>query len=124
MCHATNSSWWKSYTPPKGKIEKGEMIQHTASREVLEEIGIDIPWNSLKEKIIVDYKNSKGKLYKQVHLFIHKIELLSDIGLESENVPSHQLQLDEIDEAKFMTLEEIEIRALPRYVDYLIPYLQ
>ena len=34
-----------------------------------------------------------------------------------------KLQRDEVDEAKFMNIEELEKKLLPRYIEYITPYL-
>jgi len=123
MAHSTNSPWWRSYTPPKGGLEREETFEEAASREVMEEVGIFIDPSVLKERVEVEYRNPKGAKYKIVHLFIHRIESYAEIGLEDEHVPFAQLQREEIDEARFMTKEEIEKKSLPRYLDYILPHL-
>lgn len=124
LAHSTNSPWWRSYTPPKGGIEKGETPEEAASREVFEEVGILIDQSKLKEKVEVEYRDPRGKLYKVVHLFVHRVESLEEIGLKDEHVPFSQLQREEIDEARFMNAEEIEKKVLPRYLDYILPFLK
>ena len=123
LAHSTNSPWWRSYTPPKGGIEKGETSEEAASREVYEEVGIFIHPDQLDEKVDVEYRNPKGKLYKIVHLYIYKISSYKEIGLDSGQVPFSQLQLEEIDEARFMNREEVEKKVLPRYLDYVLNYI-
>lgn len=123
MAHSTNSPWWRSYTPPKGGLEKDETLEEAASREVLEEVGIFIDPNKLKERVEVEYRNPKGEKYKIVHLFIYRITDYKQIGLEDGNVPFSQLQREEIDEARFMDKEEIKKKSLPRYLEYIIPHL-
>ena len=123
LAHSTNSPWWRSYTPPKGGIEKGETFEEAASREVEEEVGIKIDPSVLKERIEVEYRNPKGAKYKIVHLFIHRIKSYEEIGLNDEHVPFSQLQREEVDEARFMSREEIEKKILPRYLDYILPHL-
>lgn len=123
LAHSTNSPWWRSYTPPKGGIEPGESLESAASREVYEEVGVLIDPSYLKESVKVEYRSPKGELYKVVHLFVHRIQSLSEIGLKDEHVPFSQLQREEVDEAKFMDAEEAGKKLLPRYVDYVIPHL-
>jgi len=124
LAHSTNSPWWRSYTPPKGGIESGESIQETASREVKEEVGIYIDPSLLDEYVEVEYRNPRGNLYKTVIMFIYRIKTYSDIGLEDGHVPFAQLQKEEVDEARFMTREEIEKKILPRYLEYVLKYIQ
>ena len=122
LVHSTNSSWWKSYTPPKGAIEVGESANETASREVNEEVGILIDPSCLIKSEIVEYRTSVGKLYKTVQLFIYNIESYDEIGIENEHVQPSQLQREEVDEAKFFGKDEIEKKVLPRYLDCIMKY--
>ena len=124
LAHSTNSPWWRSYTPPKGGIEKDETPEEAASREVHEEVGILIDPSVLDEKAIVEYRDPKGRLYKTVHMFIHRIDSLEEIGMKDLHVPPSQLQRDEIDEARFMDEEETKKKILPRYLDYVLPFLK
>jgi 8-oxo-dGTP pyrophosphatase MutT (NUDIX family) len=120
VAHSRNSSWFRSYTPPKGGIEEGEEAIDAAIREFKEEVGISIKKEVLTEEPIdVFYLNPKGGIYKKVILFPLYIEKLSQIGLRTEKVPMSQLQLEEVDDAKFISLEEFKDRVLPRYHDHL-----
>ena len=123
LVHSTNASWWKSYTPPKGGVEEHESYEEAASREVFEEVKIFIDPSKLKEKIEVEYTTPTGKLYKTVHLFVHRIESLSDIGLTDEHLSFSMLQRDEVDEAKFMDAEEVKKKVLPRYLEHILPII-
>lgn len=123
LTHSTNSRWWKSYMPPKGKIEKGETLSQTASREVKEETSIYIDPELLNDYSIVEYRTSEGKIYKIVYLFVYKINSLSDINLNNEHVPYEWLQENEIDEAKFMSIEEVEKKIHPRYMSHVLQFL-
>jgi ADP-ribose pyrophosphatase YjhB (NUDIX family) len=42
MSHAVNAPWFKSWMPPKGKLEEGETEEEAACREVEEECGLSI----------------------------------------------------------------------------------
>jgi ADP-ribose pyrophosphatase YjhB (NUDIX family) len=121
LAHSTNSPWWRSYTPPKGGLEKEESLQEAASREVFEEVGILIDSTKLEENVEVEYRNPSGHLYKTVYLFVYRIENYAEIGLKDEHVPFSQLQREEVDEARFMEIEEIEKKILPRYLEYIRP---
>ena len=123
LAHSTNSPWWRSYTPPKGGVEKGESLEEAASREVMEEVGIFVDPSLLKDKVDVEYRNPKGDLFKIVHLFVHRIENLEEIGLKDDHVPFSQLQREEVDEARFIPVHEVSKKLLPRYVDYIMPLL-
>lgn len=124
LVHSTNSPWWKSYTPPKGGVEGKESLQEAASREVKEEVGVYVDPEVLQEKIEVEYKTPTGKTYKIVHLFIHRIKELSEIGLNDEHIPFSMLQREEVDEAKFLDLEETKKKLLPRYIAHILPIME
>ena len=123
LAHSTNAPWWRSYTPPKGGLELEESLEQAASREVFEEVGILVDPSVLKECVEVEYRHPNGRLYKIVHLFIHRINDLEQIGLKDDHVPFSQLQREEVDEARFMSAEEVEKKILPRYLDYVLPLL-
>lgn len=114
LVHATNSSWWRSYGPPKGTVDEGESTVEAACRETLEEIGIRIIPEQLKNLEIVDYTKGNS-VFKRVYVYVLYITSLSEIGLTSESIPKSQLQLDEVDEAKFFDEEEAKMRVLPRF---------
>ena len=121
LAHSTNSPWWRSYTPPKGGMEGTETPAEAASREVEEEVGVKIPAEQLKEVVDVEYRNPKGSLYKIVHMFVHRIDDYSEIGVpEDGHIPFSNLQREEIDEARFLNREEVEKKVLPRYLDYIL----
>lgn len=124
LAHSTNSPWWRSYTPPKGGVEPGESLAAAASREVFEEVGILVDSTKLEKKVEVEYRNPSGKIYKIVHLFIHRIDSYDEVGLLDEHVPFSQLQREEIDDARFMNAEEMEKKLLPRYNEYVIPIMK
>jgi 8-oxo-dGTP pyrophosphatase MutT (NUDIX family) len=120
LAHPKNASWFKTYTPPKGEVEPGEEWIDAAIRETFEETGISVEKSSLTEEPIqIPYINSNGNLYKIVVLFPFRISKLREIGISSEKVPIEQLQLSEIDDARFMSAEEFKERVLPRYYEPL-----
>lgn len=124
LAHSTNSPWWRSYTPPKGGIEEGERPEEAASREVEEEVGIRIDPKLLRQREDVEYKNPKGKVYKIVHMFIYYAKSYEEIGVPEDGlIPFAQLQREEVDEARFLDREEIEKKALPRYLNYILKYI-
>lgn len=102
LAHPTNTKWTGTFQIPKGKLEDGEFPINAAIRETLEEVGIlvnilDI--NQTKHEIKYD---KQGKIFKLVYYFIADVSKynLPDI------LPKEQLQLQEMDYAKFYTKEE------------------
>jgi len=61
------------------------------------------------EKIIY-LKNKEGHITKTVHYYTLEITQLSQIGLESDVVPKNQLQLEEVDWAGFVSIEDARKR--------------
>ncbi len=104
--------------PPKGSIDEGESEAEAACRETREEVGIEIKPEMLGEKHTIKYLRGIS-LYKEVYIFEYRIKSLDEIGLGGEIIPKEMLQLDEIDEAKFMDHDEASVRILPRYKELL-----
>ncbi len=108
LVHPTNSTWRKGTCGiPKGKVDNGENIVEAALRELEEETGISLSPTQLdpdQEK--VHFYNHKGEIDGHLIYFICKINDLSEIGLTDLRVPKSQLQLEEIDWAKFVSAEE------------------
>jgi 8-oxo-dGTP pyrophosphatase MutT (NUDIX family) len=118
LCHSTNSKWFGSYMPPKGHIEDGETEEHAAIRETFEEIGIKSDPRKIGKKHTIKYFRGKN-IFKEVFIFEYRIKSLQEIGLESEIIPKSQLQIEEIDDARFMNKEEATIRIFHRYAGLL-----
>lgn len=119
MTRATNSPWYGSWMPPKGKIEEGETEEEAACREVEEECGITVDPSMLGARHVIPYtRGNGGKKYKEVYIFECKIDALEDLNIPKLikwELPTYMLQEEEIGNARFMDLEECKIRALPRY---------
>ena len=120
MAHATNSPWYRSWMPPKGKIEEGETEEEAACREVEEECGITVDPSMLGTRHVIPYtKPNGGKKYKEVYIFECKIDSLQDLNIPKlikGEIPTYMLQEEEISNARFMDHEECLTRALPRYI--------
>ena len=120
MSHAVNAPWFKSWMPPKGKLEEGETEEEAACREVEEECGISVPLSLLGRRHVVPYtKGPNGKKYKEVYIFECRIDSLDEVGIPSlikGEIPKYMLQEEELSDAKFMTQEECQNRVLPRYL--------
>jgi 8-oxo-dGTP pyrophosphatase MutT (NUDIX family) len=108
LVHPTNSSWRKNTLGiPKGKLEKGEDPLDAAIREVREEVGISIDPSKLYPESFTSPKyNESGKLVSHLTYFLLKIESPFDIGLSENRVPTSQLQLEEVDWAGFIKIED------------------
>lgn len=113
----------ESLTIPKGKIDEGETKLEAAIRETREEVGIDVPVHLIGEEgTEITYKKSKhgvknaGKTHKIVYWFPVHIEDLSEIGLDSEEIDKDNLELREIDWARFIPSEEIEDQIFWRFI--------
>lgn len=106
LIHPTNSSWKKGTCGiPKGHVEPGEDVMHAALRELFEETGISLRPEQLDPNPrTVDVLSKKGAW--QLIYFVCEIKDLSEVGLSSESIPKKQLQLKEVDWAKFVSAKE------------------
>jgi 8-oxo-dGTP pyrophosphatase MutT (NUDIX family) len=107
LVHPTNASWQKrTIGIPKGSIESGESELEAAIRETFEETGIQIRPEQLEPAChSIDVYRGQSVI-GAIHYYICRITELSEIGLESERVPTNQLQLAEIDWAGFIEIAE------------------
>ena len=123
LCHPTNSRWFGTYSFPKGGIEKNESEIDAAIRELREESSVVVDKSqisNIKDPIIVDYVNKKGeKKYKQLYLYVVYINDISEIGLDSETIPTERLQIEEIDWCGFLPKQEAKSRIFHR-VEHLL----
>jgi len=123
ICHPSNSDkWFGSYSFPKGGIDEGETIKQAALRELFEETSVKINDSMLSgEPLVLDYMNykNKGVVYKRIYLFTLYITDISEIGLDSEVIPSDKLPFGEIDWAGFISKEEAKLRLFHRSVPML-----
>ena len=105
--HTTSRNFKTGYGIPKGGIEPGETQIDAAIREVAEEIGVLVPKNRVNSNAYqfgVDAR--KWGFKKIVHYYIVKINSLQEIGLNEPVVPKDRLQLEEINDARFMDLKQ------------------
>lgn len=122
LSHATNARWQKTFSFPKGGIEKDEKKKDAAIRELAEETSIVITKEQISnpdDAIIVNYIDKAGINYKRLYLYTVYIEDISEIGLESEIVPIENLQADELDWCGFLTKEEAKDKIFGR-VEHLL----
>ena len=109
LIHPTNHKWVNSLSFPKGGIDKGEKKIDAAIRELSEETSINVDISQIEnpeEPIVVDYSDKSGNIYKKVYLYIVRIDNISEIGLESEVLPKKDLQIEEVDWAGFLNIDE------------------
>jgi 8-oxo-dGTP pyrophosphatase MutT (NUDIX family) len=107
LVHPTNSTWQRGTCGiPKGQLEPGEEPLIGALRELKEETNISLTPSQLDPEIqtVIFYRNGKpnGKLL----YFVCNISSLFEIGLSSPKLSNFDLQLEEVDWAKFVTPEE------------------
>lgn len=99
--HPTGSPWKGFYSIPKGHIESGESDLDAAIRETSEEVGVKIKKSEVSKDFgIIEYSKNK-KVYKKVYYFVVYLD-------EEPELLKKNLELDEIDHAKFFTKEEAE----------------
>jgi predicted NUDIX family NTP pyrophosphohydrolase len=108
LVHPTGASWQRGTCGiPKGSMKEDEDPREAALRELREETGIKLTVDRLeKSPHTVEIYSKRRKTTRLLTYFVCKIENLAEIGLESEKVPKSQLQIEEVDWAKFVTAEE------------------
>lgn len=78
-----------------GQIDKGESADHAIFREVKEELGIEIPKEQIKVVNIKKNETNKHFSYNYIFVVDYKIEECT-------------VQKEEVDEIKYVAIEEIE----------------
>lgn len=107
LVHPTNGSWVKPIMGiPKGKMEDGESPEEAAFRETFEETGLRIRHDQVEPAIQTAEVWSGTKFKNNIHYLVCRISDLSEIGLTSLRVPKENLQLEELDWAGFMDIQE------------------
>ena len=105
--HSTGRKKLASYGISKGGIDEGESILDAAIRETREEFGIKVPKALVGgDQYTFTVTSRKYKYNKVVYYFIVEVDDLSKIGLKDIEVPKGQLQLAEVDHARFMNRED------------------
>jgi 8-oxo-dGTP pyrophosphatase MutT (NUDIX family) len=103
LVHSTSATWSKPTCGiPKGHIEPGEDSINTAIRELNEETGIQLNINQLNRDQHEVYIYSGKKITQILNYWVCTVKKLDEVGLSSPKIPKNQLQLSEIDWAKFV----------------------
>lgn len=108
LVHPTKSDYNK-WSYPKGQVKEGENFKETAIREVKEELKIYLPSNFLdnikekKLKSIIKDESIKHYWFFKYQLNENEFQKYFD---GSFVIPKYKLQLEEIDEAKFIKIEK------------------
>lgn len=88
-----------------GQVDKGESVEDAIFREVKEELGIEVPKEQIK--VINIKKNDKNKHFSYHYIFVVDYKIEECI-----------LQKEEVDEVKYVSIEEIEEAARKKDENY------
>lgn len=103
LCHPTGRGWWGTYSIPKGEVEEGEDLLDAAIRETEEETGIKVNVKYKEPDGYIDYKDENGNARKRVFYFVVKLN-------KQINIDKSKLQIEEVDWAGLLELEEAKKR--------------
>ena len=120
LAHTSGRKFTTGYGIPKGGVEVGESLTAAAIRETAEEIGVKVPASLVdktEHKFTVNGK--KWGYFKTVYWFVVKIDNLAQIGMKEEKVPKSQLQIEEINDARFMGLTQAKEVIMPSQLEML-----
>lgn len=106
LAHQRGRKKDEGYGIPKGLIDKKETILEAAIRETNEELGLTIPKELIDTSKLFKFEVNTYKYNKTVYYYNVLINNLKQIGLNTEIIPVSNLQIDEIDEARFMDITE------------------
>ncbi len=112
LAHPTGRDYLGRYGFPKGHKEEGEDLRDTAIRELKEELGLSFDKERLdnSNKIVVPVRNKRTKeVWKHTHIFVVKIEDISELGLTTYTIPNELLGKKEIDHAGFFVHTDAEM---------------
>lgn len=106
LCHQRGRKPNEGYGIPKGLIDEGETILQAAIRETKEEVGIIVPEELVDISNVFTCEVNTHKYNKIVYCYKVMINDLSDINLTDEIISPSNLQLEEVDDARFMNKKE------------------
>mgnify|MGYP003653574874 FL=1 len=107
LAHTTGRKSSTGWGIPKGGIDKGESKINAAIRETYEELGVKVPSSLIDKNENTFVVTSRSKKYtKIVSYFLVKIDDLSQVGLKKPKISKSKLQLEEIDAAEFMSVDQ------------------
>lgn len=107
LAHTAGRNFKTGYGIPKGGIEAGETHIDAAIREVAEEVGVKVKRDMVEAKSYQFGVDARTLGFKKiVHYYIVKISSLQEIGLSEPVIPKDWLQLEEINDARFMNLSD------------------
>lgn len=120
LVHTTGRGFKKGYGIPKGGVEASETELQAAVRETFEETGLKIPLELIdKTPNTFIVTSRKHKYNKVVTYFIVELDTLSQIGLRRSKVPKSQLQIDEVDVARFLDRSTAYVVTMKSQIDLL-----
>jgi len=107
LAHTTGRKANTGWGIPKGGVDKGESKINAAIRETYEELGVKVPMNLIDKNEHTFVVTSRQKKYtKIVTYYLVKIDELSQVGLKKPKISKGKLQLEEIDAAEFMGVDQ------------------
>lgn len=127
LVHPPNHKWSKTFSYPKGRIEKNESIIDCAIRETREEIGVNINKNLLKNNKpyrIVNIDEEFNGLIKIDYFYVLYLNdiMFNKIFKNDYIIKKYKLQKKEIDWAGFLTKDQSLKKIKPRLkkvLDYI-----
>lgn len=125
LLHPSNEKWNKTFSYPKGHIDKNENIKQAAIRETKEEINLNVPSHLLKNKNLyrlVDEDNESKGIIKIDYYYIVKLKEIDFLNLFKGHLilKKRNLQKKEIDWAGFLNKKQAINKIKPRLNKILI----
>ena len=121
LCHATGMKADKGWGLPKGRVDAGESLKHTAVRETQEECGLEIDPNKIKELTSTQYRsNDNGEaIIKKLYVFLFETDeelqkqpLACTTFFTPRWADNENVKIPEVDKFKWVTLDEAKHLAM------------